>query len=247
MPRTKIKLIDDSGDRKYFTIVPNYILNHSTAIDQALYLQMKRYAGENGKCFATQETLMKQMGIGRQALAKSLKYLVEHKWIDLVGTTKGKTRPIKTYKINDIWQENADCYKKIPSETAVSFKGDTVQNSSKIPSETAVEEEPVEEEPNNNPSNGQAVAEVINLFKDVNPAYKGWFSNKTQRKSAAALLEAQGMEKIKKAVQLLATTNTMPYIPTITTPYMLESKWAAWESAIRKELSKKQTNREVII
>ena len=41
---------DRSGDKKYFTIVPNFILNHSSANDQALYMQMKRLAGDNGTC-----------------------------------------------------------------------------------------------------------------------------------------------------------------------------------------------------
>ncbi|MDE1767714.1 MAG: helix-turn-helix domain-containing protein, partial [Thaumarchaeota archaeon] len=93
----KIEIKDNSGDRGYFTIIPNYILNHSTAIDQALYLQMKRIAGEDGHCFATEQTLRKKLGIGRQAFQKSLKYLIDHKWISFVGLTGGKTRPIKTY------------------------------------------------------------------------------------------------------------------------------------------------------
>ena len=39
-----LSISDESGDKKYFTLVPNYILNHSSAIDQSLYLQMKRFA-----------------------------------------------------------------------------------------------------------------------------------------------------------------------------------------------------------
>jgi DNA-binding PadR family transcriptional regulator len=143
MKKEKLKLLDDSGDRKYFTIVPNYILNHSTATDQALYLQMKRYAGEDGKCFVTQETLCKKLGIGRKALLKSLKYLLDHKWIEAIGLSGGKTRPIKTYKINDIWKENIEYYEKIPSQRQVSSGGDTVQKNSKIPSKRTVEEEPI--------------------------------------------------------------------------------------------------------
>ena len=69
---------DESGDRKYFTMVPNYILNHSSAIDQALYLQIKKHAGEHGTCFASGRTLRKKLGIGRHAFDKSLKYLLEH-------------------------------------------------------------------------------------------------------------------------------------------------------------------------
>ena len=36
-----IDFVDESGDREHFTIIPNYIANHSSAVDQALYFQMK--------------------------------------------------------------------------------------------------------------------------------------------------------------------------------------------------------------
>jgi len=152
--QTRIKISDESGDKKYFSQLPHYILNHSTSTDQALYWQMKRYAGETGKCFATQETLMKKLGVGKQKFKKSLEYLLSKKWIRFIGMTGSKTRPIRTYAIVDIWKLNILNYEKIPSETEVSFQeipsrmeGDTVQNGSKIPSRTAIEEEPIKEEP----------------------------------------------------------------------------------------------------
>ncbi len=117
-----MKIIDESQDRKYFTILPNFILNHSTANDQALYAQMKRAAGENGLCFMTQETFCKKLGIGKIKLQKALKYLLYHKWITFAGTTPGKTKPINTYKVNDIWKLNTEYYQeqKISSESAES-------------------------------------------------------------------------------------------------------------------------------
>lgn len=150
---SEINIQDESGDKKYFTTIPNYIANHSTANDQALYFQMKRYAGENGKCFATQETIMKKMGVGRKAYNKSLKYLLKKKWIKFIGISGGKTRPIKTYAIVDIWKINIMEYEKIPAERTVSFQkipaesnGDTGQKNSKIPAERTVEEEPYKQE-----------------------------------------------------------------------------------------------------
>ena len=145
----QIKIIDESGDKKYFSQLPHYILNHSTANDQALYWQMKRYSGENGFCFATQETLMKKLGIGKKAYDKSLKYLLSKKWVKFTGMTKGKTRPIKTYSITDIWRLNILHYEKIPSESTLSSneeisaesKGDKFQKQHKISSESNVEEE----------------------------------------------------------------------------------------------------------
>ena len=118
----KYKIIDETGDHKYFTIIPNYILNHSSANDIALYNIMKKATGENGLCFMTEETMCKKLGIGEKSLHKSLEYLLNHKWIKFVGMTSARTRPIKTYKILDIWKKNTDFYsnEKIPSEIALS-------------------------------------------------------------------------------------------------------------------------------
>ena len=146
---TKIRIQDESGDKRYFTILPNYIANHSTANDQALYFQMKRYAGEDGKCFATEKTMMRKLRIGKRAYDKSLKYLLSKEWIEFVGLTGGKTRPIKTYKIKDIWKENNDLYEKISAESTLSSKekisaeneGDKCQMQHKISAESNIEEE----------------------------------------------------------------------------------------------------------
>lgn len=114
MTDNHLSIHDESGDKKYFTLVPNYVLNHSSAIDQSLYLQMKRFAGENGKCTASKNTLMKKMGIGEKAFNKSLKYLLDHKWVEYSGIssvmTPGGVQNIKTYKIIDIWKQNVNFY-----------------------------------------------------------------------------------------------------------------------------------------
>ena len=79
---------------------------------------------------------------------------------------------------------------------------------------------------------------IIDLFKDVNPAYKKWFGNKTQRKAVDNLLERYGFEKLQKVIALLPKTNKIMYLPTITTPLQLEDKWAALEAGLTKEKNK---------
>ena len=110
-----IIIADESGDRRYFTIIPNYVLNHSTATAQALYLQLKRIAGENGIAYAGNKYLINKLGITRHTLAKELKYLLGKKWIEFVGytivNTDGGKQKIKTYKIVDLWQLNNEYYK----------------------------------------------------------------------------------------------------------------------------------------
>ena len=177
------EIIDDSHDRKYFTIVPNYVLNHSSAIDKGLYLDMKRKAGENGLCFMTEETMCRRNGIGDKQLHKSLKYLVENKWIEFVGTTPGKTRPIKTYRIVDIWRKNVEFYydKKKPSESRVSKDNpsknkDTRPKQDKIPVEsrgirrTNIKEEPIKKNINKKYSSLSDIKDID--IKEIAERYK---------------------------------------------------------------------------
>src|SRR3978361_893963 len=106
---------DESGDRKYFTIIPNYILNHSTMYDREVYIQMKRIAGDAGKCWASRTTLANQCGMSVRRLDQSIKYLLEHDWIRRVGTRKiftgeGGIQQVYEYQVVDLWKKNIEFY-----------------------------------------------------------------------------------------------------------------------------------------
>lgn len=123
-----MKIKDNSSDKKYFTIIPNYILNHSSAVDQALYLQMKRIAGEGGECSASVRYFQKQLNVGIKSIKKSIQYLIDHEWIDFVGKKESETRGgkqgINTYVVNDLWKKNIDYYDKgVPESTHLDDKG----------------------------------------------------------------------------------------------------------------------------
>lgn len=79
------------------------------------------------------------------------------------------------------------------------------------------------------------ISEVIDLFKDVNPSYKKWFSNKTQRLAVTRLLEIHGLAQLQKVIAFLPKSNRTSYMPTITTPLQLEDKWASLESNLIKK------------
>lgn len=122
----EILIQDNSGDKDNFTIIPNYIANHSTANDQALYFQMKRLAGDKGQSFASEKYFMDKLGIGRKALKKAIHYLLNNKWISYVGykdtQTKGGIQKIKVYKINNIWKMNTEYYQGV-SESTLLYQG----------------------------------------------------------------------------------------------------------------------------
>lgn len=112
----EIKIEDKSGDKNYFTIVPNYILNHSTATAQALYLQLKRLAGDRGMAYSGRRYLMEKLRISKNTLRKEFEYLLEKGWIKYAGEkevdTDGGKQKVKAYKIVDLWKINAEYYQK---------------------------------------------------------------------------------------------------------------------------------------
>lgn len=114
MGEKNIELKDESNDRGYFTIIPNYILNHSTAVAQALYLQLKRLAGENGVAYAGSRYLKERLKISQPTLRKEFNYLLAKGWIEYAGEkeveTDGGKQKIKSYKIVDLWQLNNKFY-----------------------------------------------------------------------------------------------------------------------------------------
>jgi len=125
MEDNNFQLINNSDDWKYFTIVPNYILNHSSLYDRALYIEMKRTAGPNNRCWLSRSELVKRTGMSNGQVSISLKYLLEHGWIKSVGSKQGKTKPITVYELVDIWKLNTDYYeskkKKDSPSSGLSF------------------------------------------------------------------------------------------------------------------------------
>lgn len=251
----KLNIQNESGDKEFFTIIPNYIANHSTANDQALYFQMKRYAGEDGKCFATEKTLMSKLGIGKKAYDKSVNYLTSKGWVEFIGLTGGRTRPIKTYRINNIWDMNNDYFKKISAESILSSKekisaeseGDKSQKQHKISAESNVEEEPIKEEPliistaTQKSVAGKEVNEIIHLFKNVNPSIGKYYNDRTQRAAVERMLKEYGRRHLEDMIRALPKVNAKKYWPKSTTPYQLESNLGIYKAKNDEERAENKT------
>lgn len=78
------------------------------------------------------------------------------------------------------------------------------------------------------------IPEVIKLFETVDPKNKTYYGNKTQRGACLFLLEEYGLEEIKKRIEVLPATNTLPYFPSITTPCQLRDKWVVLDNQIKR-------------
>lgn len=88
------------------------------------------------------------------------------------------------------------------------------------------------------PSVASEIVEVINLFQSLNPSYKKFFGNNTQRGAAERMLKIHGLEKLKKLIEILPQTNGKQYMPIITTPLQLEDKMGMLMFNLKKTESK---------
>lgn len=79
------------------------------------------------------------------------------------------------------------------------------------------------------------IIEIIDAFKEINSEYKSWYGNKTQRNAILRLLETKGIEMVLKVITILPKTNTMPFMPVITTPYKLAMKWSDLQAGMAKK------------
>ena len=114
---------DESGDKKYFTQIPNMIVNHSTAYEQSLYLTMKRLAGEGGLCWASLNFLSEKMGVHKTTVSKTIKKLLDRKWIKEVEPMVVPGGKVRQFKIVDLWKLNMSLYKGGSQMTTIKNRG----------------------------------------------------------------------------------------------------------------------------
>ena len=74
------------------------------------------------------------------------------------------------------------------------------------------------------PKESHTISDLIELFKSVDPSYKRYYKNKTERDCLKRLLAAHGKEKLSALITALPEIISKPYAPRITTPYQLETK-----------------------
>ena len=108
--KDSLKIIDESGDRKYFVIIPNCVVNGSGVYERAMYLEMKRFAGEKGVCFASIRTMAKRLKASVNTVQRTIKQLIKRGWIKKSGVLQTGGKPVNCYTIVDIWSvDDGDC------------------------------------------------------------------------------------------------------------------------------------------
>lgn len=244
----KTKITDKSGDKKYFTQIPNIIANHSSAYEQSLYLIMKRLAGESGYCYASLNFLASKMGVHKTTVSKTIDKLLKRSWITETEKKKVRGGLVRTFTIVDIWKLNIDNYES-GAETTTKESGAVADGSGAVVNESGSQTDTKniykEEKKEDMALAIQRIAYkkeidfLIDLFKDVNPTYERLFGNTTQRASLERLVKKFGREQIESMIRFLPKIFGKLYAPRISTPYQLEQKLADLMAYIQQERSKK--------
>lgn len=260
MAKERLKIIDGSEDKKYFTIIPNYVYNHATLWDREVYAQMKRISGENGTCWISRTKLAKQCGMSLHRLRKSLKYLLEHEWIAKIGTkaveTPGGVQEVSEYKVRGLWKKNMEYFETKKSKGGAQETPPTPQRGGPDEAQGGAQKggprmttknNQLEEEPlNNNHDIAKSsdfagkIAQIIKLFEPVNATIGRFYANTTQRAAVERMIKAYGFDKLAEMVKALPLANAKQFWPKSTTPVELEKNIPIYSAKQSEEKSNKK-------
>lgn len=122
---------------------------------------------------------------------------------ELVSMSQAEEQ-VSNKSVTSEWQVS-NTSKSIKSDKSVKIDKKKIENTSKI----------ILPETEN-------INSLISKFQKINPSYKTFYANKTQRKSLENMIQAHGIEKMAKVIDALPTIVVKPYAPKITSPYELE-------------------------
>jgi len=102
-------------NRDNFTQIPNCVIDNLTPQELLVYIMVKKRAGDEGESFVSNKILEKKLKMSHNTITKIYNSLVKKKVIIYCGekqvsTIKGH-RPVKVYRIQNIWDYNTIYYK----------------------------------------------------------------------------------------------------------------------------------------
>ena len=249
MEQQSLFRIRDKRKKEWFFMDNNYLNGYAKffgAVGTAVYVSLCRHSdSETQKCFPSIRLISEELSISKPTVIKYLKLFKKYK---LIAVLKGNRNVKQQWQNNEYFLLDKSEWIKInnqqtqdPSKTVLhGFKETQVKpfsDPSKTDSETQVkpfntnntniirliEQDSYSEQ--SSPS--KDIVEVIEAFKVVNPSYKKYFGNKTQRVATQRLIKEHGKVKILSVIDFLTQSNKEKYAPIITTPLQLEDKFGA--------------------
>lgn len=214
-----------------------------------VYFVLCRHADKNQECFPSYDTIAEKLGVSDATVKRSIKTLKE--W-NIICIAKRKRKDGKflhnSYTLLDksVWQNKPEVTDdpRSPEVTGAQIQRSLVHKTIGHPrpiKDTHIKDTHIKDSAE--ASSAGSIVRVIDSFVEVNPSYKKWYGNKTQRSAVLRLIKEYGEEKLIKVVEILKTTNTKKYFPTITTPLELEDRWAKLESAFKRLKEEKEVSK----
>lgn len=210
----------------------------------ALFIIRKTYGFQKKQDEISLTQFQEGVKRSRQTIVTALKNLQLVGVVRLVkrGTSKAHSN---LYAINKYW----DTWKVVKTARLVKRKRGTSLTEAPQLVQTARHTKETKEKTKERASQSDAglIAELILSFEGVNPSFKRWYANTTQRGACDRLIVSHGLEQVKKVLALLPKTNGMQFFPTITTPVQLEDKWAQLEAALIRKKGESESKKQIFI
>lgn len=209
--------------------------------------------------YISQSQFIEFTGQSNRAIATAIQKCVNNGWIiakdregKLCNTPESRARRKVWYQLGNIFtskisgEESSQDDKKGKNLVNKTTKSGE-QNSTNLVKNVHSTKETITKEiiQNTAETSSADIVGVIDSFQKVNPSYKKWYGNTTQRAAISRLIEIHGLHQLLSVIALLPKTNRTSYLPTITTPLQLEDKWASLEAGLIKK--KLDFNRNKIV
>lgn len=176
-----------------------------------------------GQFITGRKELSLKTGIPETTIEDILNFLERQQQIRQQKTTKFRLITVinwEKYQISDTKSDNKPTTKRQQADTNKN------NNNNKNEKNNASE-----------PKDSQDIVSFIDLWKDINPAYRNFFQNKTERSAAGSLLKISPIEDWKIFIPLLQKMNAEQYAKKSTKPTELLKNighFKAWTDQKRK-------------
>jgi hypothetical protein len=242
-----ITVTNKSGDKKYFTMTPNMIIDEAKPRELALYIHLKRIAGDHGTCYVSRRNQTVKFKMDHRTISRELKTLIAKGWVVDLGM---KNMPehgqkVREVAIADLWQSNmaqysaekqgdTDMYplgstkmyhREGQGGTVSPHLGGTVSPRKKNIHTIKKKNTTGAEAPEGFvESDHQIIVDTIELFKPLNPSIDRYYGRTSEREAVRRMVKKYGQEKVHNMIKALPEILSKRGAPQITTPIQLEQK-----------------------
>ena len=227
-----------------YAVIPINIMENKdlSANAKLLYGEIMALAKKSGKCYATNEHLADILGLKKASIPNLLRELsgIGLIIVDIQRSQKGTYRNITVSFFNNgghCSTTMGGIANKQGQKRNRQIEIDKIDNTSNS-KELQVDE---------NSELNEDIKNSITYWKAINPLYKDWYGNKTQRGAIERILTDENFDKKQFLfiIQNLKLLQEKDFCPRIDTPYYLLKNWSAVKVFVKKEfLKSKKANEE---